>query len=195
MDTQNPPSKSLYNDRKNAQKYIESTDGIDGRFLIEQLKNHLEPGSTVLELGMGGGKDLAILNETFKAVGSDYSQAFLDIHKQTSPNADLLLLDAISLKTDRRFDCIFSNKVLHHLSERELEQSLKVQKYRLNRNGLLLHTFWNGVTKKKMQELHFNKYTLDELADLVENEYEIIEANYYEEMNSNDSIYLILKPH
>ena len=193
MDTQNPSLNSFYKDEKNARKYIESKDGMDGRFLIEILKKHLQTNSTVLELGMGSGKDLNILNEAFKATGSDYSQAFLDIYKQNNPNADLILLNATKLETKRKFDCIYSNKVLHHLSTQELKQSLKLQKQKLSSNGVLFHTFWYGFGRENFQGLHFIKYKLDEITELAKNEYDIIETKKYAEMNLNDSFYITLK--
>jgi trans-aconitate methyltransferase len=101
---------------KNVRDYIRMAEGYDGRELIENLKKHLRSGSSVLELGMGPGKDMDILAGTYRVTGSDSSRIFLDMHRQTHPEADLLQLDAVTIKTDRRFDCLYSNKVLQHLT-------------------------------------------------------------------------------
>ena len=45
-------------------------EGFDGRELIEILKKYLSKGSTVLELGMGPGKDLDILNKNYSSTYS-----------------------------------------------------------------------------------------------------------------------------
>lgn len=183
-----------YNDRKDALEYIESCEGKDSRFLIEILKRNLRSNSTVLELGMGPGCDLDLLSETFQTTGSDYSQTFLDIYREKNPSADLLLLDAVSIKTNRKFDCIYSNKVLHHLTRNDLKKSLSKQKELLNENGILFHTFWNGERQKESHGLRFIQYKLDELQDYVSKSFEIIEIDFYKEMNLNDSIFLILLP-
>ena len=53
-----------WNNKKNIEEYIKMSEGYDGRKLIKILKKFLPEGSSVLELGMGSGKDLDILNET-----------------------------------------------------------------------------------------------------------------------------------
>ncbi len=178
---------------KNIWEYIDAGEGIDGRFLIEALKKHLKANSTVLELGMGAGKDLNILNESYNTTGSDNSKVFLEIYRKENPSSKLLLLDAGTLKTNRKFDCIYSNKVLHHLSKEHLKTSLNLQKHLLNQNGILFHTFWVGTNLAKFQDLNFIQYEIDELKTLVEKDYKIIEIQTYQEMNINDSVYMILK--
>ncbi len=194
MDTQkNFHSKRFFEDEKTVIEYIEACEGLDGRFLIEILKKHLKPNSTVLEIGIGAGKDLDILKESFKVTGSDYSKVFLNIYKQKNPNADLLLLDAVTLATDRKFDCIYSNKVLHHLSRKNLIKSLNRQKTLLNKDGILFHTFWLGEKAEKFQDLHFIQYKIDELKELTQKDYKLLEIQTFEEMLINDSVYLILQ--
>ncbi|MGI8668695.1 MAG: class I SAM-dependent methyltransferase, partial [Aridibacter sp.] len=153
-----PKSEKLFDDEKTVKEYIESRAEMDGGFLIEILRKYLEPNSTVLELGIGAGKDFEILSETFTATGSDNSQLFLDIYKQKNPDADLILLDAATLETDGKFDCIYSNKVLHHLSRNNLERSIKLQKKLLNNKGILFHTFWHGEKAEEFQDLKFIQY-------------------------------------
>ncbi len=94
-------------------------DGYDGAELIALLRRYLPEGSSVLELGMGPGKDLDLFRQSYRVTGSDISRVFLDRYRKDHPEADLLLLDATSMDTDRTFDCIYSNKVLHHLSRPE----------------------------------------------------------------------------
>lgn len=194
MDTQNRRhSKKFYENEKNVREFVEATEGLDGKYLIEILKNHLKSDSTVLEIGMGAGKDLDILKKTFQAVGSDYSRTFLNLYKQKNPTADLILLDAVTLEPDRKFDCIYSNKVLHHLTKKNLQKSLRLQREILTEKGIIFHTFWNGRQRNKFQDLQFIQYTKDELQKIIEPFFKIIEVGFYEEMNLNDSIYVILE--
>ena len=69
-----------------------------------------------------------------------------DIYKKKNKNAYLLLLDAITLKTKRKFDCIYSNKVLIHLTKQELTNSLKKKSVR-----------FRNIKKKKGQNSFLNE--------------------------------------
>ena len=55
--------------------------------VLERLRARLPAGTTVLEIGTGPGKDLDMLLETFEAVGSDYSQVFLDRYRARRADA------------------------------------------------------------------------------------------------------------
>ena len=52
---------SYYNDKKNVEEYIRMAEGYDGRAFVDLLKGMLPKGASVLELGMGPGKDLLLL--------------------------------------------------------------------------------------------------------------------------------------
>jgi len=60
-------------------------EGFDGRQLIEILNTHLKKGSSVLELVMGPGVGLDILNESFQATGSDASNVFVNRYRKRTP--------------------------------------------------------------------------------------------------------------
>jgi ubiquinone/menaquinone biosynthesis C-methylase UbiE len=182
-----------YHTRESVQEYIEMAEGYDGRALVQVLKRHLRPGATVLELGMGPGKDLDILSESFQVTGSDYSRLFLERYREKNPQVDLVHLDAVTMDIDRTFDCIYSNKVLCHLTQKELEASLHRQAEVLNSNGLLLHALWYGDKEESFAGLRFVYYTERSFAKLVGAEYEVLEAEQYSEMEEKDSIYFVLR--
>ena len=190
---------NYYKDKENILEYIEMAKGYDGNILIEHLRNYLPEDSTVLEVGMGPGKDLDILKKYYQVTGSDFSKHFLDIYKENhkETDLDLLLLDAKKLDIDKKFDCIYTNKVLYHLTEKELIKSLNQQKYLLNDKGLLLHSFWEGNKKEKFKGTNFIYYTKKRLIEIIKTNfndvYEILEIEYYKEMEEKDSIYVILK--
>lgn len=183
----------FYDTKKGVEEYVEMAKGYDGKELIEVLKKYLAKGSTVLELGMGPGVDLEILGKDYKATGSDFSQVFLDRYKEKHPNADVLISDAVTLETDRRFDCIYSNKVLHHLTKEELGKSFQRQSGLLNKGGLAFHSFWYGDKEENMHGLLFVYYTEDTLKEFIGDKFEIVSMNRYEEMSENDSLYVLLK--
>jgi cyclopropane fatty-acyl-phospholipid synthase-like methyltransferase len=182
-----------FDDVENVKKYLKMVEGYDGRELIKVLKTYLPNCSSVLELGMGPGKDLDILRKSFKVTGSDNSQVFLDYYKRRRKNVDLLLIDAVELNTKRKFDCIYSNKVLHHLTKTELKKSFVNQKKNLKRKGLLFHSFWYGNKVEIYKGIRFTYYTEVELLKMFSNDYELLELKRYKEMKKDDSMYVVLR--
>ncbi|MFC2170969.1 class I SAM-dependent methyltransferase, partial [Calditrichota bacterium] len=182
-----------FDERKNVDEYIRMVEDYEAGELIEILKRYLPAGSTVLELGMGPGKDLDLLAKTYTVTGSDYSNIFLELYRKKHPSADLLKLDAVSLETDRKFDCIYSNKVLHHLLKSDIHRSYTRQKELLNDGGLLMHSFWYGDKEEEFQGLRFVYYTEDELLNTIGSGYEIMAMERYKEDEDNDSFYVILR--
>ena len=184
---------SYYEDKAGVDSYIEMAEGYDGRALIGELHSYLPDGASVLELGMGPGKDLDILSEHYVVTGSDYSAEFLARYRQQHPNADLLKLDAATLDTDRTFDCIYSNKVLQHLSRDQLRQSLTQQAELLNVGGLICHSFWRGDEEMEHGGLVNVYYTKAQLRKLIDSLYEILVLHSYTEMDTDDSLLLIAR--
>lgn len=181
-----------FDNEKNVGEYIKMAEGYDGSFLIEVLKQHLAEGSTVLELGMGPGKDLDILGKSYRTTGSDSSQVFLELYRKEHAGADLLHMDAVDLGTERKFDCIYSNKVLIHLTTTELKKSLEKQAQILKAPGMIMHSFWFGDKEdEEYQGLRFVYYTESELTDIFNTSYQIIEMHRYKEMKKNDSVYVL----
>ena len=182
-----------YDSDEDVEEYIRMAEGYDGRALIDVLRKYLENGSTGLELGMGPGKDLGLLSEHFRVTGSDNSTVFLDRYRQVNPDADLVLLDAVTMDIERQFDCSYSNKVLHHLTKPQLKKSLQQQARVLNHLGILLHSFWYGDKVEEVSGLRFVYYTEDSLSEVIGDEYEIIESERYTEIEENDSFYIVLR--
>ncbi len=184
---------NYFDDPANVASYIKMCEGYDGAEIIAKLQEYLSPGASLLELGMGPGTDLDMLKKTYKATGSDLSQTFLDIYRKNNPDADLVLLDAVELKTERTFDCIFSNKVLHHAAKEDCALSLKNQLRLLNKRGLVCHTFWHGDKIEEHHGLYFKYYLMDELEGMIPDAFEILTKDLYQEMEPDDSILMILR--
>jgi len=184
---------TFYDDPENVQEYIDMADGYDGRELIAALTKHLLGGAALLELGMGPGVDLDLLSQHYLVTGSDNSQVFLDRYREINPTADLLLLDAETIQTSRRFAGLYSNKVLHHLSPDQLAASFLRQHAILLPGGIALHSFWLGDKGEFMHGLRFQYYPEDLLHSMVAPSFKILESIRYTEFEADDSLYLILK--
>ncbi|MGH1520895.1 MAG: class I SAM-dependent methyltransferase [Nitrosopumilus sp.] len=183
----------FFDTEKGVEEYIKMADGYDGEELIKILQKYLPVNSTVLELGMGPGKDMDILKKSYKVTGSDYSQVFLEKYKKNNQNADLINLNAVTLQTERKFDCIYSNKVLHHLTRRDLSKSFQRQKEILNPNGIAFHSFWKGTKTENIEGLLFTYYEIEDLEELIESNFDILTSETYTEIEKNDSIFAVLK--
>ena len=181
----------FYDDEKTALQYIEMAEGYDGRELVDVLTRHLPVGASVLELGMGPGVDLNFLKNHYKTTGSDYSQFFLDRYRGTYPDSDLIQLDAVKLDTKRTFDCIYSNKVLHHLANEQLTKSFRRQKQILSKEGLIMHSFWRGTGCDEHHGLRFVYQTEDSIRAIVGEFFNVLDIVVYKEMEDDDSLYVV----
>jgi SAM-dependent methyltransferase len=182
-----------FNDKKRAKEYIYMTEGYDGREVVDMLAEFLKPGSKVLELGMGPGRDIPILEEKFNVTGSDFSTAFLELYKKDNPGADLLHLDAITLDTHRTFDCIYSNKVLHQITREELKKSFIRQARVLNPGGILCHTLWYGDKEIEVKGMRFVYYTEMTILNYLPDGFDVLYDRCYMEMDNNDSMLFIAR--
>lgn len=184
---------NFYSDPNKVKQYIQMAEGYDGKELIARFRKHLAKGCTVLELGMGPGKDLDMLAKDYQVTGSDLSTVFLDLYRKEHKDADLLQLDAVSLQTEREWQGIYSNKVLHHLSKKELSRSLLRQRELIELHGIALHSFWKGSEVEEYEGLKAYQYEQGDLVGVVPEGFRILELSVYSEMDPDDSLCLILQ--
>ena len=186
-------STNYYQSKESVKTYLKAAADVNSKPRVEKLKGFLPAGSAVLELGSGPGTDWKILNETFKVVGSDNSDEFLNHLKVENPNGTFLNLDAVTIKTNQKFDGIYSNKVLHHLDDNELEKSITAQLEILNPNGTICHSFWKGEGTDMFNGMYVNYHTTSQLKQLFEENFEILLLDEYKEFEDGDSLLLVAK--
>lgn len=184
---------AYYKTEASVKEYIKLANGFDGAQLIEKLNPYLPLRSSVLEIGSGPGTDWQLLNKSYKVTGSDNSKEFLSHLTKTYPNETFLNLDAISLNTAMKFDGIYSNKVMHHLTDDELSQSINKQKAILNTNGIICHSFWKGEGSEIFKGLFVNYHEKANLKKFFGDNFEILYLGLYKEFDEDDSILLIGK--
>jgi trans-aconitate methyltransferase len=180
-----------FDSEKHVAEYLKMVEGYDGSALIEKVHAYLAEGSTLLELGMGPGTDLDMLRRYYEVTGSDSSQVFIDRYKSMHPEVAVLNLDAVTLDIDTKFDGIFSNKVLIHLTKKDCIRSLERQKSILNPKGFMFHTFWYGDKTEEYHRLLFSYYTENMLRNMFGKLYDIIKIKRYAEDKKDDSILVI----
>lgn len=184
---------SFYDDPKNVKSYIEMCEGYDGRPLYERLYKHLPINSKLLELGSGGGLDLDFLKQKYSVVGSDVSEAFLNACRLKHPTLSFLTLNAEQLQLSETFDCIYSNKVLQHLSKESLKKSIYQQTKLLSINGIIAHSFWIGEGTEVINGLLFTYYRQEELVEILSEHFEILDTLSYQEFEEGDSLFILAK--
>jgi SAM-dependent methyltransferase len=189
MDKEN----GFYFTRESVREYIEMSEGFDGREIIKKLEKHLAAGSSILELGTGPGRDLAILKRKYEVTGSDISPLFIDYCENEARGVEVLLLDAVSIDIHLKFDAIYSNKVLQHLSDRELADSVRRQAEVLNMGGIVCHTFWEGDGEEYIEDMRFNYQKTGDLKRLFSAYFELLDTSIYKEIRDKDSVLLIAR--
>ena len=184
---------NYYENEENVDNYTKFTPAHDGVLLIDVLSEHLPEDASVLELGIGPGKDFKLLSQRYQVTGSDFSRVFLERYRKQDSAAELLHLDARTLETDRTFDAIFSNKALIHLSPAELQQSFDRQHAVLNDNGLLLHSFWIGEGEATFNDLKLVYHNEHDLTKMLEKSFDIVALEKHAKMADDDSIYVLAR--
>ncbi|GJM60697.1 class I SAM-dependent methyltransferase [Persicobacter diffluens] len=183
----------FYKNEKTAQQYIQMTEGYDPSLMQALFSKWIKTTDTILELGSGPGRDLEWITTNYEVEGSDYSPFFVNLLKEKFPAMPVHQMDATALETDKSYDAIFSNKVLHHLEHDQLAESLQQQWKALKPGGKLLHTFWWGAHEEEIMELKFKYYEIEDLKILFEEQFEILEIYRYDEIEEKDSIIVVAK--
>ncbi|GAB5554465.1 MAG: hypothetical protein Sapg2KO_40560 [Saprospiraceae bacterium] len=186
-------SKNYYKTEASVEEYISLAKDANGEQLIKKLQDYLPANSLLLEIGSGPGTDFRILKKDYRVVGSDYSTEFLKRLVSNNPKDDFLNLDAITLATDKKFDGIYSNKVLQHLSDQDLGKSILRQVEILNQGGIICHSFWKGEGDEIFKGLLVNYQSDESLSALFEDYFEILLLEAYKEFEDGDSLILIGK--
>lgn len=185
--------EDYYKTKESVEEYIRLAKDVNGGELIKKLKNFLPLNSTLLEIGTGPGTDWNILNQDYNVTGSDNSTEFLNHLSSVNPKGNFFELDAITIQTNRKFDGIYSNKVLHHLKDNELKDSIKRQFDVLNSNGIICHSFWKGEGSEIFKGLFVNYHLKKALTDFFEDYFEVLLIESYAEFEEEDSLLFIGK--
>jgi len=102
-------------------------------------------------------------------------------------------LDAVTMDINQKFDCIYSNKVMHNLSVEDCKISFQKQLDCLKTKGYLFHSFWFGEGEVEYGAIKYNNYNFDTIREQISPNLEILELEKYSEMDENDSFYLLLR--
>ncbi len=180
--------------------YYETKESVDQYIAMAKDANEevlaafdkvLKPGVQILELGSGSGADWARLNRTYHVIGSDNSEEFLRRLRKKYPKGTFLKLEAPSLITDIQPFALYANKVLHHLEDATLKQTITRMHQILQSRGVVCLSFWQGEGSEMYDDMLVNNHTEDELKTLFAQHFEILSLTPYQEFEPDDSLLLI----
>jgi cyclopropane fatty-acyl-phospholipid synthase-like methyltransferase len=183
--------EAYYHTPESVKEYIAAAKGFNGANLIKELDKYISPKASVLELGSGPGKDWQLLSNKYNVTGSDFSAEFISYLKKSYSHGKFIPLNAATLDVMQQFDAIYSNKVLHHLSDTELDNSIKKQVQLLNENGVVCHSFWKGEGSEMFKGMFVNYHSVESLKLLFDRYFDLVTLSEYKEFEEDDSILVI----
>ncbi len=181
--------------KENVEKYEQMMEGYENTFVIQEVENIVPYNSTLLELGMGTGIDLIALAEKYQVLGTDYSPLFIENFREKY-DLNVCVLDAITVDIRETYDCIFSNKVLQHLTVENFIESLNNQGDHLNFDGVIIFTLWKGEHKESLMfdgDLRFIYYNEMILHQIIPEQFQVQEMKTYTEIEPDDSLFVALR--
>ncbi|WP_297520157.1 class I SAM-dependent methyltransferase [uncultured Clostridium sp.] len=181
---------NCFNNKETVEKFLKRHKNYDGRVALI-LRSYLKKGASVLNIGLNNGKDFDILKQTYEVVGVDNSEIFIDIYKENNKQAQIYKVDDIKLDINKKFDCIFSNKLINQFTLEELKESLKNQAKLLDSGGKVFHFFCDGEGEILLGGVMLNMYNEEVLREVIPKEFEIIKFSKY--LLDNRFTYVVLK--
>lgn len=157
------------------------------------LARHIVSGASLLELGSGTGHDLPLLADRYHVTASDICEAMVNCLRAAHPAIPALQLDAVSIHALGRFDALFSNKVMQHLDDKEVHESMHRQQQVVRPGGIIAHTFW--INRSTRHKPFGSKKTKPKacLIEMVAEHFEIAEVMSYGAFMPNDSLLVIAR--
>lgn len=166
-------------------EYFKASEGLEAKLLMARLEKYLEASSSLLDLDGEQSVELMYLRDNLAMHGTEYKEKILNSYETNTeiPNSVKNVF--------RKFDCIYSNKVMTHITENQVIESAAKQYNRLNPGGLICHTFWRGDSDVEVNGEKTYYYELEDIRNIFNEHFTILELAYFTEKVPNDSIYII----
>ncbi|MBI1862534.1 class I SAM-dependent methyltransferase [Candidatus Microgenomates bacterium] len=138
--------KTIFAYNSNPQKYIDKTMNMVPYDWVDKMEKLLPPDAKVLDAGCAYGRDAnEFFERGFNVVGVDLSEELLAKGHNKFPKVTLKHMDVRKLEfPNETFDGVWCNAVLLHLTDPDIEKSLKEFHRVLKKDGILYTSFQEG---------------------------------------------------
>lgn len=181
---------NCFTDLKNVEKFLKRNKSYDGRVALI-LRSYLKKGASVLNIGLNNGKDYEVLGEWYDVVCIESSKFFIDIYNPERKMMQIYHGDDVKLDFNRKFDCIFTNRLINRFTKDELKESLQNQLDLLEADGKSFHLFYEGEGELLLGGVALNLYNQEVLKEIIPSGFEIVKFTKY--LLDNRFSYMILK--
>lgn len=184
--------KTIFAYNSNPEKYIDQTMNMVPYDWIDKMEKLLPPNGKVLDAGCAYGRDAnEFFERGFEVVGVDLSEELLAKGKEKFPGLTLKQMDVRKLDfKDKKFDCVWCNAVLLHLTDPDIEKTLKEFHRVLKKDGVLYTSFQEGdgtedrvTTFGTDNPRFFNLKTKDDIEEIIVNAgFQLLESERTDDM-------------
>lgn len=158
--------------------------GTKQSFWLDELKefNTLLPSGTILEIGVGGGREAdELIKMGYQYTGVDSAASLIEIAQQRFPEAQFLVQNVTELHLPANsFDGFWCSATLIHVSKEHINQALQSIYHVLKPEAIGFITLVAGIGEYQDEKTArwFFLYTEDEFADLlIKNGFSILKQN------------------
>lgn len=162
----NEKTIAYYND--NAHQYFNTVNSADMRENCERFLNYLKPGSSIIDLGCGSGRDLKYFKEHgYLAEGLDASEKLCELARDYS-GCPIICSYFLTWESERQYDAFWANASLLHLTEEEIIRFFEEKTQYLNKGGVIYFSMKSGIpTGNDEKGRFFNPFTEDLLSKIL----------------------------
>lgn len=162
---------------KNAQEYYRLTVDVDMSSICDKFLGYVKSGGKIIDIGSGSGRDIKyFLNKGYEAKGIDASTELCQICKKQGLEIENTTIQDWTPK--ERYDGIWANASLLHISLYEIESFLIKAKYCLNEDGVIFISMKEGLLKEYDDKgrffCHFDESVLSSILQKLHS-FEVIE--------------------
>jgi len=139
-------------------KYIELVDRKHPIKQAEKFLSLIKPGSSILDLGCGPGRDAKIFaDKDYKVTGVDLAENMIKAAKNRVPNAEFKVMNINNLEfIDNSFDAIWSSMCFPHVPKDMVPDALTEAFRVLNNEGIMFVSIKKGEGEFVESDTRYN---------------------------------------
>jgi|GEM_PF-106562 len=167
MDDKNT-NRTIEYYNKYADRYSEVTRNADMSDIYERFEEHLKPGSRILDLGCGSGRDSKyFLDKGYKVVSLDASEAMCRKTQELTGKA-AVHMRIEDMNYENEFDAVWACASLLHVAKSDMHKILEKAMKALRVGGVLYASWKYGKSERTRADGRtFANYTEARVCDMV----------------------------